>query len=76
MRDVSDFRFGEVLYDTLTGDGNLERERNRKHIWFHDLSLRPTEDGYVVEKYIYNAYDEDITLTTQSIDYSRISEVT
>lgn len=75
MRNVSDFHFGEVLYDTLTGDDDLTRERNRKHIWFHDLSLRPTEDGYVVEKYIYNAYDEDITLTTQSIDYSRISEV-
>jgi hypothetical protein len=75
MRDVSTFHFGEVLYETLVGDETLEWDERQKHIWFHELSLRPTDSGFVVEKHIYNAYDEDITLTTQSVDYDRISDI-
>jgi hypothetical protein len=75
MRDMAGFDFAEVLYETLTGDG-IGSEQNLKHIWFHDLFLDPDDGGYTVEKRIYNAFDESIALTTQSIDYSRISDVT
>lgn len=74
MRDVREFHFGEVLYETLVGK-DINDEQARKHIWFHDLSIESTDRGYVVEKHIYNRYDENIALTTQAIDYSRISDV-
>lgn len=67
--------FAELLFDVLTGVGDLHREELRKHIWWHDLDYRDADDGGKIDKYIYNAYNENITLTTHSIDYSRISGV-
>lgn len=76
MRDLDDLDFAEALYLTLIGQNNLHSTTVQKHVWFHDLYLEDTGDGYQVEKNIYNAYDDDIQLRTQSIDYSRISSVT
>lgn len=72
MRDLNDIRFAEILYKTLIGESDLQSDIVQKHVWFHDLHI---EDGTRVEKEIYNAYDNDIQLRTQSIDYSRISNV-
>ena len=72
LPDFDDLHFAEVLFDVLTGVDDLHDGTVKKHIWWHDLAYT---DGRI-DKNIWNAWDEDITLTTQSIDYSRISDVT
>jgi hypothetical protein len=68
---LDDLHFAEVLFDVLTGVGDLEEDTIKKHIWWHDLTYT---DG-TIDKEIWNAYDDSITLTTHSIEYSRISDV-
>lgn len=68
---LDDLHFAEVLFDVLTGVGDLEEDTIKKHIWWHDLTYT---DG-TIDKEIWNAYDDNITLTTHSIEYSRISDV-
>lgn len=75
MRELDDLHFAEILYQTLIGDGDLHTETIQKHIWFHDLDIENVESNPTVHKDIYNAYDTTINLRTQSIDYSRISDV-
>lgn len=75
MPDLDDLHFAEILFEVLTGNGDLHDEQNKKHIWWHELHYQDQEGG-TIEKDIYNAYDESITLRTQSIEYSRISDVT
>lgn len=75
MRNLDGLRLAEALYQTLIGQNDLYSATVQKHVWFHDLYLKETGDGYQVEKKIYNAYDKDIQLRTRSIDYSRISNV-
>ena len=74
MPSLDDLHFGELLYDVLIDNDDLHDEQVRKHIWWHELHYRP-EDGGTVDKKIYNAFDESIELTTHSIDFERISEV-
>jgi len=76
LQNLDDLHFLEVLYDTLIGEDDLYSETVQKHLWFHELRLQEKSGGHVVQKHIYNAYDSSITLSTQSIDYERISEVT
>lgn len=75
MRDLDNLHFAGALYQTLIGQGDLFSATVQKHLWFHEMYLEETGDGYRVKKKIYNAYDNDIQLPTQSIDYSRISNV-
>lgn len=75
MRELDELRFAEILYGTLIENDDLHSEEVRKHLWFHELRLEEAEHGFTVEKELYNAFDEDIELWTQSIDYDRISEV-
>jgi hypothetical protein len=72
LPNLEDIHFAEVLFDVLTGIKNLSNETVKKHIWWHDLTYN---DGRI-EKDIWNAWNEDLTLTTHSIEYSRISDVT
>lgn len=75
LQDLDALHIVEVLYDTLIGEGDLYSDSVQKHLWFHELRLEEKTGGHVVKKDIYNAYDNDIKLQTQSIDYERISEV-
>lgn len=74
MPSLNELHFAEVLYDVLIDNDDLQDDEVKKHIWWHELQYRE-EDGKVGKK-LYNAYDESITLTTHSIDFERISEVT
>jgi hypothetical protein len=74
MPELDDLHFAEVLFDVLTGHGDLHEEEVRKHIWWHNLQYRDRDSG-IIQKEIHNEYDSSITLTTQSIKYSRISNV-
>lgn len=74
MPELDDLHFAEVLFDVLTGYGDLHEDEVRKHIWWHNLQYRD-RDGGIIDKQIHNEYDNSITLTTQSIQYSRISDV-
>ena len=71
LPEFNDLHFAEVLFDVLTGTGDLKEDTIKKHIWWHDLTYT---DG-TIDKEIWNAYDDSITLTTRSIEYSRISDV-
>jgi hypothetical protein len=75
MPDIDDLHFAEILFEVMTGNGNLHDDQNKKHIWWHDLYYRG-EGGGMIDKELYNAYDESISLRTQSIKFSRISDVT
>lgn len=75
MRNLDTLHFAEALYQTLIGQGDLYSATVQKHIWFHELYLEDSGDGYQVKKNIYNAYNNDIQLRTRNIDYSRISNV-
>lgn len=70
--NLDDLHFTEILFEVLTGIRDLQNETVKKHIWWHDL----TYNSGKIDKSIYNAWDESIALTTQSIDFSRISDVT
>lgn len=72
---VTDIALLEIVFDVLTGDGNVNSEQNRKHLWWHELEYVERQSSAVVEKEIYNAYDEDITLPTQTVQFERISDV-
>lgn len=74
MPSLDNLHFGELLYDVLISNDDLHDEQVKKHIWWHELHYRP-ENGGTVDKNIYNAFDESIELTTHSIDFERISEV-
>lgn len=74
MPTLEDLHFAELLFDVTTGVGDLESEQCSKHIWWHELHY-DDRDGGTIDKEIYNAFDEDIRLQTQPIDYSRISDV-
>lgn len=71
MPSLTDLRLPEILFDVLVDVDDIHDDRVRKHVWWHELTYR---DGRV-EKQIYNAYDESITLTTRPIDFERISDV-
>lgn len=75
MPDLDDLHFAEILFEVLTGNGDLEDDEVKKHIWWHDLQYQEDDSGAKIDKEIHNAYDESITLQTQSIEYSRISDV-
>lgn len=75
MPDLDDLHFAEILFDVLTDNGDLHDAEVKKHIWWHDLQYRDDSNGSKIDKEIHNAYDESITLTTRSIEYSRISDV-
>jgi hypothetical protein len=68
---LDNLHFAEVLFDVLNGTGNLQEDIINKHIWWHDLTYT---DG-AIDKEIWNEYNNNITLTTHSIEYSRISDV-
>jgi hypothetical protein len=74
MPSLDDLHFAEVLFDVLTGNGDLHDEQNKKHIWWHELYYYD-EEAEMVGKNINNAYDESIQLRTQSVEYSRITDV-
>jgi hypothetical protein len=71
---LDDMDFIEVLFEVTTGVGDLRHEQCLKHIWWHEMYYHD-RDGGKIDKEIYNAYDSDIKLRTQGIDYSRISDV-
>lgn len=74
MPALGDLHFAEILFDVTTGVADLEQEQCMKHVWWHEMDY-DERDGGKIDKEIYNAYDEEIRLQTQSIDYSRISDV-
>ncbi|WP_418282168.1 hypothetical protein [Halorubrum sp. DTA98] len=74
LPELDDLYFAEVLFDVLTKYGDLNDDEVRKHIWWHNLQYRD-RDGGMIEKEIYNEYNNSITLTTHSIQFSRISDV-
>jgi hypothetical protein len=76
LRSLNNFHFLEILFETLIDETDLYSEGVQKHLWYHELWLKEQSSGYRVEKNVYNSYDNDITLRTQGIDYSRISDVT
>lgn len=76
LRDLDDLHFAEILYETLIGETDLNSDVVQKHIWFHEMQIVEESGDHSVMKNIYNAYDSDITLQTQRIDYERISDVT
>lgn len=73
LPDIDDLEFAQIIFQTLTGNGDLHSDEIQKHIWWHELDYRPSEEK--IDKRIYNAYDNSITLTTQSIEFERISDV-
>ena len=74
MPALDDLQFIEVLFEVTTDIRDLDDERCLKHIWWHEMQY-DGRNGGKIDKNIYNAYDESIELQTQSIDYSRISDV-
>jgi hypothetical protein len=75
MRDLDDLHFLEVLFGTLIGEDSLYSDEVQKHIWFHKLEVEERSGKQIVTKEIHNAYDDELTLTTRNIDFSRISDV-
>lgn len=75
MQNLDELHFAEVLYETVIGEADLFSDHVQKHLWFHELYLEEEPAGPMVQKRIYNAYDNSIELQTQSIDYERISDV-
>lgn len=73
MPSLDDLYFPQLLFDILINNDDLHDEGIKKHIWWHELHYRA--ENKKVEKRIYNAYDESITLRTHSIDFERISDV-
>ncbi|ELZ39763.1 hypothetical protein [Halorubrum tebenquichense] len=73
MPDIDDLEYARIVFEILTGNGDLSAEETRKHIWWHELEYRHDEGK--IDKRIYNDYDDSITLTTQSIEFERISDV-
>jgi len=74
MPEIEDLRFAEILYDVTIKNGDLNSPQCRKHIWWHEMNYND-QSGGIIEKYIYNAYNDSIVLRTQAIDYSRISDI-
>ena len=75
MRNLDDLHFAEILYQTLIDEDDLLSDTVKKHVWYHDLHIEESKDGYQVKKRIYNAYDSSLQLRTRTIAYSRISNV-
>lgn len=73
MPDVDDLEFAQIIFKTLTGNGDLHSDELQKHIWWHELEYRPNEKE--IDKKIYNSYDSSIMLRTHSIEFERISDV-
>ncbi|WP_244510195.1 hypothetical protein [Natronobacterium texcoconense] len=74
LPSLDEIHFAEILFKITTDVGDLQDEQCLKHIWWHEMQY-DERDGGKIDKNIYNAYDNSITLQTQAIDYSRISEV-
>jgi hypothetical protein len=74
LPDLNDLTIAEILFEVTIGETDLETEKCLKHLWWHELHYENRDGGKIV-KDIYNAYDSNISLATQPIDYSRISEV-
>ncbi|AXR82105.1 hypothetical protein [Natrarchaeobaculum sulfurireducens] len=73
--DLDDIELLGILYEVMTGNGDVYSEQNQKHIWWHDLEYVNQNGEGRVEKEIYNAYDNSISLITQAIHFDRISDV-
>jgi hypothetical protein len=73
MPVLDELHFAEILFEVTTGNGDLRDEQCLKHIWWHEMYYEDRGGGKI-DKNIYNAYDNDIELKTQTIDYERISE--
>lgn len=73
MPSIDEIEFVKILYQITTGVGDLEHEQCLKHIWWHEMHY-DDRDGGKIDKKIYNAYNPDIGLRTQGIDYIRISD--
>lgn len=74
MPTLDDLDFAELVFEVTAGIADLDDERCLKHIWWHEMHY-DSRDGGKIDKNISNAYDDDIQLRTQAIDYSRISDV-
>lgn len=74
MPTLDQLHFPSILFETTAGIEDIEDEQCQKHIWWHHLRYVDREGG-LIEKEIYNSFDDHITLQTQSIDYSRVSDV-
>lgn len=65
----------ETIYMVLFGLDDLTEDVIKKQIWFHDLRLVDISDedddrtDLWVQKHFYNAYDHDITLRCNRIEY-------
>ncbi len=73
--ELVDIDLLEIIFEVLTGDGDVNAEQNQKHIWWHDLDYVDQNGEGIVKKEIYNAYDNSIKLGTHSIKFERISDV-
>jgi len=74
MPSLDELHFAELLFDVTTGNDDITTEQCLKHVWWHEMSYEDRNGGKI-EKEIYNAYDTSIRLQTQTIDFSRISDV-
>lgn len=75
MKDPTEMEFPRILYDITIGNGDLESEEIQKHIWFHELWMDDPSSG-IIQKKIYNSYfGEEVSLSTRSIQFDRISDV-
>jgi hypothetical protein len=75
MPSLENLHFAEILFKVTTGNEDLKERQCLRHIWWHEMQYEERNGGKI-DKDIYNAYDENITLQTQAIDFSRISDVT
>ena len=73
MPSLDDLDFIDILFEVTAGIEDASSGEGKKHIWWHEMEYR--DNGGKIQKQIYNAADETISLQTHSIDYSRISDV-
>ncbi|WP_440007690.1 hypothetical protein [Halomicrococcus sp. SG-WS-1] len=75
LPDLNDIPLIETIYRVLLGRDDLTEDVIKKQIWFHDLRLVDISDedddrtDLWVRKNYYNAYDNDIQLRSQRIEY-------
>ena len=74
MPSLDELHFAEILFDITTGNSDVHNKECLKHLWWHEMTYED-RDGGKIGKHICNAYDKNIRLQTQAIDFSRISDI-
>lgn len=75
LPDLDDIPIIETIYNLLLGRSDLTEDVIKKQIWFHDLRLVDVSDeddeqtDLCVQKDYYNAWDNEITIRCNRIEY-------